>query len=87
MIKNTSLKIFLSNVLTLTIKDGEKVMYKDKEVSLKDVLVIISECIIKKEEIIFEVELKNEYDKKTQKVKHYYHIPSDRISWYMIEEV
>lgn len=94
MVEKSSFKIFLTSGITLTINDGDKIDLQrdDLENNFEGLIDWIEYCINHKVCIDFKVDLthiyKNEKDKeKTQKIKHHYKIPYDKISWYMIEEV
>lgn len=83
-IEETTFKLFLTSGITLTIKNSDEIVDGDFDKLLK----YINNQIEAKEKIEFQVILKNKYDEdKIQEVKHSYHIPYERISWYMIEEV
>ena len=87
-IEQTSLKLFLTNGVTLTVKDDEKIMLANKEITLADLGELIESCMEDKEVLIFNVTMKHKYDdEKFQEISHHYVIPSERISWYMIEEI
>lgn len=94
MIKETSLKIFLTSGVTLTVKENETIQYAELEEkpSLHELGVKINDSIKNKENVVFNVIIPHKYTnekgkEKTQEVKHYYNIPYDRISWFMLEEV
>ena len=92
MIKEKSFKIFLSNGITLTVKGNEKIIINGiGGNTFKDLYELIKKAINNKSNVEFEVEIDHEYeeDKKSkhQTVRHKYFIPSEKITWYMIEEV
>ena len=92
MIKENTLKIFLSNGITLTVKENEKIFIKGQEESFAELYELIATCISNKNNVEFSVEIDHEYEdenkkKKHQVVKHEYFIPSEKITWFMIEEV
>ena len=92
MIKEKSFKIFLSNGITLTVKDSEKIVIKGiGGNTFKDLYDLIEKAIKDKGNVEFEVEIDHEYEEnkksKHQTVRHKYFIPSEKITWYMIEEV
>ncbi len=83
-IKDSTLKIFLTSGVTLTKKFEDKIFDRNnKEIKIEDLVVEIERCINKEDTLVFIAEMKHE----EQTVKHYYHIPHDRISWFMLEEV
>ncbi len=94
MVKENTLKIFLSNGITLTVKENEKIIIKGVGGNtFKDLYELISEAIKDKTNVEFEVEIDHEYksEDKTpktlhQNIKHSYFIPSEKITWFMIEE-
>lgn len=93
MIKKSTLKIFLTSGVTLTVGEDEEIkdMF-DVEMDLFMLSTLIDEVLKKKSTLEFVAKIKHPYKdekgkEKNQDVKHYYHIPSDRISWYIIEEV
>lgn len=89
MIKETTLKIFLTSGITLTVSEKEKIHINGKDdLTLHELIEVIKYAISNKMMLEFMVEIDHKYDeKKKQKVKHYYNIPYDKISWFMIEEV
>ena len=92
MIKEKSFKIFLSNGITLTVKDNEKIVINGiGGNTFKDLYDLIEKAINDKTNVKFEVEIDHEYEEnkksKHQTVRHKYFIPSEKITWYMIEEV
>lgn len=95
MIKEKTLKIFLSNGITLTVKGDEKIVIKGiGGNTFKDLYELIEKAIKDKGNVEFEVEIDHEYksEDKTPKtlhqtVRHKYFIPSEKITWFMIEEV
>ena len=95
MIKEKTLKIFLSNGITLTVKGSEKIVIKGiGGNTFKDLYELIEKAIKDKSNVEFEVEIDHEYksEDKTPKtlhqtVRHKYFIPSEKITWFMIEEV
>lgn len=95
MIKEKSFKIFLSNGITLTVKGSEKIVINGiGGNTFKDLYDLIEKAINDKTNVKFEVEIDHEYksEDKTPKtlhqtVRHKYFIPSEKITWYMIEEV
>lgn len=92
MIKEKTLKIFLSNGITLTVKDSEKVIINGiGGNTFKDLYELIEKAINDKTNVKFEVEIDHEYEEnkksKHQNVRHKYFIPSEKITWFMIEEV
>lgn len=95
MIKETTFKIFLSNGITLTVKGSEKIVINGiGGNTFKDLYELIKKAINDKTNVEFEVEIDHEYNsedktpkKLHQTVRHKYFIPSEKITWYMIEEV
>lgn len=92
MVKKTTLKLFLTSGITLTVGSDEEIYINgDGTYGLHDLADLVKICVETKAMLEFTAELKHEYDElgeiKTQKVTHHYSIPSDRISWFMIEEV
>ena len=92
MIKEKSFKIFLSNGITLTVKGSEKIVINGiGGNTFKDLYDLIEKAINDKTNVKFEVEIDHEYEEdkkpKHQTVRHKYFIPSEKITWYMIEEV
>ena len=96
MVKETSLKIFLTSGITLTVKESEEL--KDTSGNNIDLCVLsnmIDDCLKHKETLNFIAIIKHEYEVgckgeesiEEQYITHYYHVPYERISWYMIEEV
>lgn len=91
MVKENSLKIFLSNGITLTVKENEKILIHGQEESFAELYELIANGISNKTNIEFSVEIDHEYEdkdkeKKHQKINHNYFIPSEKITWFMIEE-
>ncbi len=92
-LEKTSLKIFLTSGVTLTVSEDEKVMDMDeKEMDLFALSELIEDALENKSTLEFVAVINHPYvdeeDKEqNQEVKHYYNIPSERISWFMIEEV
>ena len=92
MIKEKSFKIFLSNGITLTVKSSEKIIINGiGGNTFRDLYELIEKAINNKTNVKFEVEIDHEYEEnkksKHQTVRHKYFIPSEKITWYMIEEV
>ena len=92
MVKETSFKIFLSNGITLTVKSSEKIIINGiGGNTFRDLYELIEKAINNKTNVKFEVEIDHEYEEnkksKHQVVRHKYFIPSEKITWYMIEEV
>lgn len=92
MIKEKSFKIFLSNGITLTVKGSEKIIINGiGGNTFKDLYDLIEKAINDKTNVKFEVEIDHQYEEnkksKHQSVRHKYFIPSEKITWYMIEEV
>lgn len=95
MIKEKTLKIFLSNGITLTVKGSEKIIIDGiSGNTFKDLYELIGKAISDKKNVEFEVEIDHEYksEDKTpktlhQNIRHKYFIPSEKITWFMIEEV
>lgn len=92
MVKETSFKIFLSNGITLTVKSSEKIIINGiGGNTFRDLYELIEKAINNKTNVKFEVEIDHEYEEnkksKHQTVRHKYFIPSEKITWYMIEEV
>ena len=92
MVKETSFKIFLSNGITLTVKSIEKIIINGiGGNTFKDLYELIEKAINNKTNVKFEVEIDHQYEEnkksKHQTVRHKYFIPSEKITWYMIEEV
>ena len=92
MIKEKTLKIFLSNGITLTVKGNEKIIINGiGGNTFKDLYELIEKAINDKTNVKFEVEIDHEYEEnkksKHQNVRHKYFIPSEKITWFMIEEV
>ena len=92
MVKETSFKIFLSNGITLTVKSSEKIIINGiGGNTFKDLYELIEKAINNKTNVKFEVEIDHQYEEnkksKHQTVRHKYFIPSEKITWYMIEEV
>ena len=92
MIKEKTLKIFLSNGITLTVKGSEKIIINGiGGNTFKDLYELIGKAISDKKNVEFEVEIDHEYKDEDetlhQNIKHKYFIPSEKITWFMIEEV
>lgn len=92
MIKEKSFKIFLSNGITLTVKGSEKIVINGiGGNTFNDLYELIEKAINDKTNVKFEVEIDHQYEEnkksKHQTVRHKYFIPSEKITWYMIEEV
>lgn len=91
MVKEPTLKLFLTNGITLTFKDSEFILVDDATVGLVSLGAEIEKCIETKSPLIVDAKLVHEYQDgeeiKQQDVSHHYYIPSERISWYIIEEV
>ena len=92
MIKEKTLKIFLSNGITLTVKGSEKIIINGVGGNtFKDLYELIEKAINNKTNVKFEVEIDHQYEEnkksKHQTIRHKYFIPSEKITWYMIEEV
>lgn len=92
-IEKTTLKIFLTSGVTLTVGSDEKLFdTEEMQMDLVSLSTLIDEALDKKSRLEFTAIIKHPYKdekgkEKNQEVKHYYNIPSERISWYMIEEV
>ena len=92
MVKETSFKIFLSNGITLTVKSSEKIIINGiGGNTFRDLYELIEKAINNKTNVKFEVEIDHQYEEnkksKHQTIRHKYFIPSEKITWYMIEEV
>lgn len=95
MIENTTLKIFLTSGVTLTVSNREKIIIDKISATLDDLYDYIDTRLQEKHAPIeFQVEIDHTYmsEEKTpkklhQEVKHYYNIPYDKVSWFLIEEV
>lgn len=93
MIKDSSFKIFLSNGITLTVKVNENIIINNiGGNTFKDLYNYVKLKIQNNECVEFGVEIEHEYKDEKGKVKkqninHKYFIPSEKITWYMIEEV
>ena len=93
MIKDKSFKIFLSNGITLTVKGNEVITIGNVGGhTFKDLYDYIAKCIKNNVPVEFSVEIEHEYKDEKDKVKHQeiyhnYFIPSEKITWFMIEEV
>lgn len=93
MVKEDSIKIFLSNGITITVKGSEKIYDKKcNEIEFVDLYKYIASCYSKKEDIVFSVDITNTYkdeDKKeaTQEITHEYYIPCEKITWFMKESI
>lgn len=93
-ITKTTLKIFLTSGVTLTVGDDEKldILNTDVAPNIYGLSAEIDNCITEKRPLIFNAVIKHPYKDekgkdKNQDIKHFYHIPHERISWFMIEEV
>ena len=92
-VEQSSFKIFLTSGITLTVKSDELIQTIDgsEQLDLFSLNKLVEECIKNKKDIRFSIKMINTYDtedgKEEQNIYHYYHIPYDRISWFMIEEV
>lgn len=92
-IEKTTLKLFLTSGVTLTVGSDEEVMnMKNESLDLFSLSNLIDEVLKEKSKLEFVAVIKHKYKNEKgkedeQEIKHYYNIPSDRISWYMIEEV
>lgn len=91
MVKESTLKIFLSNGITLTVKENETILIRGQEESFAELYDLIASAISNKNNVEFAVEIDHEYEdenkkKKHQKINHSYFIPSEKITWFMIEE-
>ena len=91
MVKENSLKIFLSNGITLTVKENEKIIINGQEESFAELYNLIATGICNKNNIEFTVKIDHEYEnekkkKEHQMITHNYFIPSEKITWFMIEE-
>lgn len=93
-VENTTLKIFLTSGVTLTVGADEKLELLNQDVTqnIYGLSAEIDACIADKRPLIFNAVIKHPYKDekgkdKNQEIKHFYHIPHERISWFMIEEV
>lgn len=92
-VEKATLKLFLTSGITVTVGNDEKVMdMEHNELDLYTLGSLIKQAIENKKNLEFVAEIKHPYkDEKgkmlEQEIKHYYNVPSDRISWFMIEEV
>lgn len=92
-VENSSLKIFLTNGVTLTVKDDEEIKNIDNmEMDLVELSTLIENALEDKEPLEFWAKIKHPYKnekgkEEIQEVEHYYYVPYEKISWYMIEEV
>lgn len=91
-VEKTSLKLFLTNGVTLTVNDDEEIKVGESKVDLDWLIDFIGNCIDEKETIVFNVKINHKYKddnnkEYSQEIKHYYNIPYEKISWYMLEEV
>lgn len=92
-IENSSLKIFLTSGVTITVNDDEEIKNIDgAEMDLGNLATLINDALEDKEALEFCAKIKHPYKneegkEEVQKVKHYYYIPYEKISWYIIEEV
>ena len=85
MVKENTLKIFLSNGITLTVKENEKIIINGQEEGFAELYNLIASAISNKHNVEFAVEIDHEYDdenkkKKHQKINHSYYIPSEKIT-------
>lgn len=93
MIKEKSLKIFLSNGITLTVGGNEQIIINgEEEQTFQDLYDYIemrmSNNLPVKFDVIIQHPYKDENDVELyQDVKHSYFIPNEKITWFMIEEV
>lgn len=93
MIKNSSLKIFLSNGITLTVNANEKITFDGiGGRTFEELEKYIAECIATNTIVNFMAEIDHTYKdeknkEKHQNIIHKYFIPSEKITWFMIEEV
>lgn len=92
-IEKATLKLFLTSGITVTVGSDEQVMdMEQKELDLYTLGGLIKSAIANKTNLEFVAKINHKYKdekgkEKDQEVKHYYNVPSDRISWFMIEEV
>ena len=92
-VKKSTLKLFLTSGVTLTVGEDEKITdVNGVELNLYALCDLINKVLTDKATLKFNAVLKHPYKDekgkdKNQEVKHFYNIPSDRISWFMIEEV
>lgn len=91
-IEKNTLKIFLTSGITVTVGDDEHILVDDATLGLVSLGAEIENCIKTKSDLVFDAVIKHKYKdekgkEKEQEIKHHYCIPSERISWYMIEEV
>lgn len=91
MVEKTTLKMFLTSGITLTVKEDEVILVNEEEYSLEDLGNEIARCVENKENLEFDCKIKHEYqdgeEVKEQEVLHHYYVPCDKISWYMIESI
>lgn len=91
MVKKTTLKLFLTSGITLTVGEDEKITVNHEECDLSYLAEYIRECVLVKHMLEFTAVIDHTYvdgeETKVQKVTHHYCIPVDKISWFMIEEV
>ena len=91
MIKESALKIFLSNGITLTVKENEKIKFAgdDADYTMFDVYNTLAKAINNKNNVefmaIIDHEYKEEEETKHQEICHKYFIPFEKITWFMIE--
>ena len=92
MIDKSTLKLFLTTGVTLTVSADEVVT--DVYGQIMDLFALydfVNDAIRQKENIKFMAEIEHKYKEdeeiKTQTIKHYYNIPCEKVSWFMIEEV
>ena len=91
-VEETSLKLFLTNGVTLTVKESEKITKHGEPVDIIWLMDYIEDCLAEKKPVVFNVTINHKYldekeKEKSQEVKHRYIIPCEKISWYMLEEV
>lgn len=93
MIKDKSLKIFLSNGVTLTVGGKERIIINGEGGQTFKDLYDYLEMRIKDKDlpIKFEVVIDHTYNdgkkERHQDITHKYFIPVDKVTWFMIEEV
>lgn len=93
MIKKSTLKLFLTSGVTLTVGEDEVVTdVFGQQMDLFTLCDFIDNTIKDKVNLKFMAEIDHNYkdddgEIKSQKIKHYYNIPFEKVSWFMIEEV
>ena len=76
-VEKTSLKLFLTNGVTLTVNDDEEIKVRENKVDLDWLIDFIGNCIDKKQTIEFNVKINHKYNddknkEHIQEIKHYY---------------